>query len=92
MIKAILDLVAKTGMDKGDASSSVTLGGAGLVAVFMLFVSSHQYERDQDRDLADRGKLWHEIHVLQAALISHNIAIPADDLATNQQPTTKDNP
>jgi hypothetical protein len=80
-------LLEKSGVNKGDVSTGSFVGGLSLGVIFMLFVSQHQYEIDKREADADRGRSWHQIHVIMDTLNSRGIYIPNED--DFQQPTNQ---
>lgn len=87
MPPALQKILDATGVNKGDVSTGSFVGGLSLGVIFMLFVSQHQYEIDKKADDADRGKLWHQMHVVIDTYNQGGTYIPNEDdytVDTNQ--------
>jgi hypothetical protein len=72
----LTQILSKTGMDKGDASTASGLGLGGLGIVFMLFVSKASYEAGVKAQDNQNTMLWHQVHEIQNTLNQRGIYVP----------------
>lgn len=91
LVASIIELIKKSGVNKGDATSGTVVGGISLGVMFVLFVSMNQYHRDLDRQVLENTKLWHQVHVIQDYCNQSGIFIPNEDdnFQTNQSKKIK---